>query len=196
MLRGSAKRSHNPPAKAMQTHCRSGGGVIDRQRIAFDAALGVGEHRLLGGRLAYRHRKPMRLAGSATAIAAGLEPQITTCGRGSTGSTKMSMVPWLGHIFFATRRRLVPRRPCGLGRPALFGRHRRSPQHGRGRRRRYRAFVTVDFRSTVAEGSQSRRFYRAKLHSIQPRSSRGDQMGRSRERPFFVPMPFVSMRVR
>ena len=33
----------------------------------------------------------------------GDEPQITTCGRGSTGSTKMSMVPWLGHMFFAKR---------------------------------------------------------------------------------------------
>ena len=61
---------------------------------------------------------------------------------------------------------------------------------------RYRAFVTVSFPSTVAEGSQPGRFYRVKLHSIQPRSSRGDQMGRSRERPFFVPMRFVPMRVR
>src|SRR3984957_5993490 len=45
--------------------------------------------------------KPMRLARSAIAIATGLEPQITTCGRGSTGSTKISMVPWLGHMFLA-----------------------------------------------------------------------------------------------
>ena len=69
-----------------------------------------------------------------------------------------------------------------------------------------RVFVTGIFRSTVAEGSQPGRFHRVKLHSIQPRSSRGDQMGRSRERPFFVPkrfvpmpfvtMPFVPMRVR
>ena len=71
---------------------------------------------------------------------------------------------------------------------------------------RYRAIVTVSFPSTVAEGSQPGRFDRVRLHSIQPRSSRGDQMGRSRERPFFVPMrfvakpfvpiPFVPMRVR
>jgi hypothetical protein len=50
-----------------------------------------------------------------------------------------------------------------------------------------RPFVTVDFPSTVAEGSQPGRFCRVRLHSIQPRSSRGDQMGRSRERPFFLP---------
>src|SRR6202451_3801462 len=47
--------------------------------------------------------KPDRLARSATASATGLEPQITTCGRGSTGSTKISMVPWLGHMFLAKR---------------------------------------------------------------------------------------------
>src|SRR5580700_2955722 len=47
--------------------------------------------------------KPERLARSATASATGLEPQITTWGRGSTGSTKMSMVPRLGHIFLAKR---------------------------------------------------------------------------------------------
>src|ERR1700723_3421459 len=47
--------------------------------------------------------KPDRLARSATAIATGLPPQITTCGRGSTGSTKISMVPWLGHMFLAKR---------------------------------------------------------------------------------------------
>src|SRR5580698_8016931 len=46
---------------------------------------------------------PDRLARSATASATGLEPQITTCGRGSTGSTKISMVPWLGHMFLAKR---------------------------------------------------------------------------------------------
>ena len=47
--------------------------------------------------------KPVRLARSATATATGLEPQMTTCGRGSTGSTKMSIVPWLGHILLAKR---------------------------------------------------------------------------------------------
>src|SRR5580704_12516519 len=47
--------------------------------------------------------KPMRLARSAIATATGLAPQITTLGRGSTGSTKISMVPWLGHIFLAKR---------------------------------------------------------------------------------------------
>src|SRR6202045_2191760 len=57
--------------------------------------------------------KPERLARSATASATGLEPQITTCGRGSTGSTKMSMVPWLGHMFLAKR---TP--PCSS--PALW----------------------------------------------------------------------------
>jgi hypothetical protein len=36
---------------------------------------------------------PARFAKSATATATGDEPQITTCGRGNTGSTKMSMVP-------------------------------------------------------------------------------------------------------
>src|SRR5580704_5779530 len=56
---------------------------------------------------------PDRLARSATASATGLEPQITTCGRGSTGSTKMSMVPWLGHMFLAKR---TP--PCSS--PALW----------------------------------------------------------------------------
>jgi hypothetical protein len=59
-----------------------------------------------------------------------------------------------------------------------------------------RVFVTVSFASTVAEWSQPGRFYRVKLHSIQPRSSRGDQMGRSRERPFFVAMRFLPVRVR
>src|SRR5580704_6655388 len=57
--------------------------------------------------------KPERLARSATASATGLEPQITTCGRGSTGSTKISMVPWLGHMFLAKR---TP--PCSS--PALW----------------------------------------------------------------------------
>src|SRR5580700_4863291 len=57
--------------------------------------------------------KPDRLARSATASATGLEPQITTCGRGSTGSTKMSIVPWLGHMFLAKR---TP--PCSS--PALW----------------------------------------------------------------------------
>src|SRR5580700_1437100 len=57
--------------------------------------------------------KPERLARSATASATGLEPQITTCGRGSTGSTKMSIVPWLGHMFLAKR---TP--PCSS--PALW----------------------------------------------------------------------------
>src|SRR5580704_6486960 len=56
---------------------------------------------------------PDRLARSATASATGLEPQITTWGRGSTGSTKMSMVPWLGHMFLAKR---TP--PCSS--PALW----------------------------------------------------------------------------
>ena len=51
--------------------------------------------------------KPVRLARSATATATGLEPQITTCGRGSTGSTKMSIVPWLGHMFLAKRTPLL-----------------------------------------------------------------------------------------
>src|ERR1700685_250054 len=46
---------------------------------------------------------PDRLARSATASATGLEPQITTCALGSTGSTKRSMVPWLGHMFLAKR---------------------------------------------------------------------------------------------
>jgi hypothetical protein len=46
---------------------------------------------------------PERLARSATATATGLEPQITICGRGKIGSTKMSMVPLLGHIFSAKR---------------------------------------------------------------------------------------------
>src|SRR5579862_393995 len=57
--------------------------------------------------------KPERLARSAMATATGLEPQITTCGRGKTGSTNMSMVPWLGHIFLAKR---TP--PCSS--PALW----------------------------------------------------------------------------
>src|SRR5580692_2729876 len=57
--------------------------------------------------------KPERLARSATATATGLEPQITTCGRGRIGSTKISMVPWLGHIFLAKR---TP--PCSS--PALW----------------------------------------------------------------------------
>src|SRR5262252_3153056 len=45
----------------------------------------------------------MRLARSATATATGLDPHTTICGRGSTGSTKMSIEPWLGHILLAKR---------------------------------------------------------------------------------------------
>src|SRR5262249_14658039 len=46
---------------------------------------------------------PIRLARSAIATATGLEPHTTTCGRGSTGSTKMSIEPWLGHMLLAKR---------------------------------------------------------------------------------------------
>src|SRR5262245_6342467 len=47
--------------------------------------------------------KPIRFARSATATATGLDPQTTTWARGSTGSTNMSIVPWLGHMFSAKR---------------------------------------------------------------------------------------------
>src|SRR5580704_7616772 len=47
--------------------------------------------------------KPMRRPSSAIATATGLDPQTTICGRGSTGSTNTSMVPWLGHMFLTKR---------------------------------------------------------------------------------------------
>src|SRR5258708_17995951 len=58
---------------------------------------------------------PVRRARSAMATATGLEPHTTICGRGRTGSTNTSMVPWLGHMFLAKRtpaRSSPARRPC------------------------------------------------------------------------------------
>jgi hypothetical protein len=37
------------------------------------------------------------------ATATGLDPQTTISARGSIGSTKMSIVPWLGQVFRAKR---------------------------------------------------------------------------------------------
>ena len=46
---------------------------------------------------------PRRRPSAAIAAATGLDPATTSCGCGSTGSTNTSMVPWLGHMFFANR---------------------------------------------------------------------------------------------
>ena len=76
--------------------------------------------------------KPSGRACSASASATGLEPSTSSAGRGSTGSTKMSIVPWLGHMFLAnlTPSRLVARLarrarradPPAGSRPAATGR--------------------------------------------------------------------------
>ena len=63
--------------------------------------------------------KPSRRARSARATATGLDPQTTISGRGSTGSTKMSIVPWLGHMFFDEANAL----PLLAGRDALRLQH-------------------------------------------------------------------------
>ena len=65
--------------------------------------------------------KPIRRPRSARAIATGLDPHTMISGRGSTGSTKMSMVPWLGQEFLAKR---TPSRSSPAATPASS---RRSP---------------------------------------------------------------------
>src|SRR5215471_21854480 len=46
---------------------------------------------------------PARLAKSAIAMATGLDPKMMIWDRGKTGSTKISIVPSLGHMFLAKR---------------------------------------------------------------------------------------------
>ena len=111
--------------------------LVDRQRIAFDAPVGLREARLLLGRRADGDGKAAPRARSATATATGLEPQTITCGRGSTGSMKMSMVPWLGHMFLAKRTPpssspacnalLLRARRAAAPRPGATGRRRAPP---------------------------------------------------------------------
>src|SRR5262249_36580994 len=58
--------------------------------------------------------KPIRRPSSAIATATGLDPHTTICGCGSTGSTKTSMVPWLGQRLLAKR---TPARSSPAARP-------------------------------------------------------------------------------
>ena len=97
----------------------------------------LGELRLLGRGGAAR-RPASRCAAAEIGDRDGdrAEPQTTTCGRGSTGSTKMSMVPWLGHIFLAKRTPSLLLAGCDalLLRAASGGLHRDEPRPAVGER--------------------------------------------------------------
>ena len=83
-------------------------GLRSAAREAFEPARRLGEAVEIAARAAATvTAKPKAGAIAASATATGEAPRIRSLGFGSTGSTKMSIVPWLGQAFLANRRRLV-----------------------------------------------------------------------------------------